>query len=310
MTDFVSQRVVAIGEAMVELAPIGGADYRRSFAGDTFNTAWRMAQALAATKAQVGFASCLGQDALSERFAAMLQADGLDISTITRHPSRIMGLYMIELDGVERSFHYWRDRSAARCLADDPEHLRKALDGMGLIHLSGITLAILPPEGRETLYQSLHHARSAGSRISFDPNIRPRLWQGITEARRTLERFLPLCDILLPSFDDEAGLWGDHTPDDTIARYAAQGARDIVVKNGSGAVHYAAERKSGMIATPPASEICDTTGAGDAFNAGYLAARLMGRDVMAAIRAGQAMSSEVLRHYGALIPKERIPMMG
>lgn len=310
MSGFLSQRAVAIGEAMVELASIGGDDYRRGFAGDTFNTAWHMAQALRRTPVRMGFASCVGRDTISDRFVAMLDADGVDISAISRHPDRIMGLYMIELDGVERSFHYWRGTAAARCLADDPDHLFQSLQGMALIHLSGITLAILPPDGRENLFHVLHQARNAGSRISFDPNIRPRLWQGQSEARQTLERFLPLFDILLPSFDDEAGLWGDQSPADTINRYAAQGASEIVVKNGSGAVHYHSGGESAVIDTPPASEIRDTTGAGDAFNAGYLAARLMGRDVIGAIRAGQDMSGEVLRHYGALIPKDRVPMMG
>ena len=112
-------KVVSIGEAMVELAPVGEGLFRRGFAGDTYNTAWHMAQLLGG-RAEVGFATRVGQDSLSDSFVAGLQADGLSIAGVGRDAARTMGLYLIELDGVERRFHYWRGASAARGLADDP----------------------------------------------------------------------------------------------------------------------------------------------------------------------------------------------
>ncbi|MFO0513948.1 MAG: PfkB family carbohydrate kinase, partial [Rhodobacterales bacterium] len=143
--------VIAVGEAMVELAPVGKGNYRRGFAGDTFNTAWHMAQLLEG-RAKVGFVTRVGTDGISNAFVAEVVADGLDASAIGRDPLRNMGLYLIELNGVERSFHYWRDTSAARGLASDADALARAFAGAGLIHLSGITLAILPPDDRETLF--------------------------------------------------------------------------------------------------------------------------------------------------------------
>ena len=97
--------VRSIGEAMVEMAPVGAGQYRRGFAGDTFNTAWHMAQWLGAV-AEVGMITCVGQDTLSDAFVAEMAADGMTLAGVSRDPLRHMGLYMIQLDGVERSFHY------------------------------------------------------------------------------------------------------------------------------------------------------------------------------------------------------------
>jgi 2-dehydro-3-deoxygluconokinase len=306
MIEFRNLNTVAVGEAMVELAPVGDGQYRRGFAGDTFNTAWHMAQALQG-RARVGFATRVGVDRISDAFVAELQADGLDVSVIGRDPLRNMGLYLIELNGVERSFHYWRDTSAARRLASDAEFLTAAFAGVGLIHLSGITLAILSAADRETLFAALSQARAEGARVSFDPNIRPRLWSSLDEVRQTIPRVLALTDIALPSFDDEAAVWGDKSPEATIARFAEAGVAEIAVKDGAGPVVFLSDGVAGTIPTPEVHGIRDTTGAGDGFNAGYLSARLLGQTPAQAVAAGQRFSGEVIRHFGARLPKSQVP---
>lgn len=309
MIKFRAQTVVAIGEAMIEMAVTGAETYKRSFAGDTFNTAWHMAQ-IAGGDGSVGFVTKLGTDSVSDAFVALAEADGMGISGMGRKADRTMGLYMIELRGVEREFHYWRTQSAARCLADDADWLEAAIGDAGLIHLSGITLAILSPEARETLFAALSRARAGGAQVSFDPNIRPKLWASSDDARGTVERFLTITDIALPSFDDEVALWGDASTQDTIQRLQQLGVAEVAVKNGADAV--SAWTQSGQISveTPPVSDIRDTSGAGDAFNAGYLAARLMGRAQAEAIGCGQRISAEVIRHFGARIPKASVPTLG
>lgn len=305
MLTFHSRRMLSIGEAMVEMAPVGDGLYRRAFAGDTFNTAWHLAQRLGA-QAEVGFVTRIGQDQLSNAFAAELAADGLDSSGISRDPKRHMGLYLIQLDGVERSFHYWRDSSAAKLLADDPDELAPALEGAGLIHLSGITLAILSAPARETLFAALSHARRRGTVVSFDPNIRPRLWSSAEEIRVTVAAMLQITDIALPSFDDEAAHFNDTCPAETLHRMTAAGVREVIVKDGPGPVQFQSDGHVGSVPTPPVTDIRDTTGAGDAFNAGYLAARLIGLAPEAAIVSGQALAAEVLKHPGARAPKAAI----
>ncbi len=309
MLTFKNTKAVATGEAMIEMAPIGEGQYRRSFAGDTFNTAWHMARALGA-RAEVGFVTRVGKDRLSDAFISELSQDGMDVSKISRDPDRAMGLYMIELDGVERSFSYWRNTSAARLLASDKTTIATALQDVGLIHLSGITLAILDEDGRTNLIGALEIARANGSIVSFDPNIRMKLWASLDEISETISRVLRVTDIGLPSFEDEAGHWGDVDPTATIARFAAAGVREVVVKNGNGPIQMFSDGLMSEYKTPTVSGICDTTGAGDAFNAGYLAARLLKHSANSAVRAGQDMSGDVLQHFGARIPRSSIPKIG
>lgn len=300
--------VRAIGEAMVEMAPVGGGLYRRGFAGDTFNTAWHMAQWLG-HRAEVGMITRVGTDPLSDTFIEEMTQDGLTVTGVSRDPDRRMGLYMIELQEAERSFHYWRDTSAARHLADDPVGLARALDGVGLVHLSGITLAILSDAARETLFAALTPFRAEGGIVSFDPNIRPRLWSSTQELKQTVTRMLGLCDVALPSLDDETAHFGDRTAQDTICRMADLGVAEIAVKDGPGPVTLWAAGQRVELPTPPVTHLQDTTGAGDAFNAGYLAARLMGRDHLESATAGQMLAAVVLQHFGACAPKAAISQL-
>jgi 2-dehydro-3-deoxygluconokinase len=264
-----------------------------------------MTQALG-SRANVGFVTRVGQDGLSDSFVAEAAEDGLDVSGISRDPARRMGLYLITLNGVERSFDYWRSASAAKTLADDRAALNHALMDAGLIHLSGITLAILSPAARTTLIDALAQARRNGAIVSFDPNIRPRLWTSVDEIRDTVQRVSDVTDIALPSFDDEATLWDDVSPDATIARFVEAGVQEVVVKNGENPGSWFYDGQKSDFDTPVVDRICDTTGAGDAFNAGYLAARLLGQAPSTAIRHGQRLSGEVICHFGARIPKSDV----
>ncbi len=300
-----NRAVLGIGEAMLELAPVGGELYRRGFAGDTLNTCWHMAQILG-PHAQVAYFTRVGVDPLSEQLVSFIESSQMDARTITRDPQRNLGLYVISLQGVERQFSYWRESSAARCLADDPAALAKATQGCGLIHVSGITLAVIGARGRSNLIEALGQARSEGAIVSFDPNVRHRLWSDRSELRRAMQDILPFVDIALPSFDDEAGLWGDADPDATLTRLEQAGVNEIVVKNGASAVSFSTAGLRGLAPTPEVRNVIDTTGAGDGFNAGYLAARLAGMDPRASCGVGQAVAGQVLAHHGALAPTEAL----
>ena len=100
---------------------------------------------------------------------------GIDASAVSRDPERTLGLYLISLEGAERRFSYWRDQSAARRLADDPASLDEALHDAALIHVSGITLAIVEARGRRNCWQPCESA-CAGGAGEFDPNFRRRIW--------------------------------------------------------------------------------------------------------------------------------------
>lgn len=303
------RHVLGIGEAMVEFASTGGDSYRRGFAGDTLNTAWYLAQLLNQSgdaTARVGYYSHVGQDAFSDQLLAFIEASRLDASRIVRAVDRSLGLYVINLTGAERHFSYWRDTSAARRLADDLEGLLAATRDCGLIHVSGITLAVIGTTGRRHLLEALRLARRAGAVVSFDPNVRTRLWPDLTELKTAMRAILDVTDIALPSFDDEAALWGDADPQSTLSRLEQAGVQEIVVKNGAGEVACSWSGRREVLTTPLIDRVIDTTGAGDSFNAGYLAGRLVGLPMVQACRIGQRLAGIVIGHHGALTPVDAL----
>ena len=300
-------RIVCIGECMVELAQAGPGTYRRGFAGDTFNTAW-YARRLLPQAAKVGYVSCIGDDAMSDQMARFMEDAGIETGHLHRIPGRSVGLYMISTRDGERSFSYWRDTSAARSLADDPARLDRALDGADMAHVSGITLAILPPEGRTRLCAALDRARAAGTTVSFDTNLRPRLWEDEAAMRDGLTRGAAAADIVLPSFDEEQGLFGDATPEDTIARYRKGGAGTVVVKNGAAEVTFWSDATGiDRLQPAPVESVVDTTAAGDSFAGALLAGLATGTDLRDAVRAASDLSGRVIQAPGALVEDAMTP---
>ena len=295
-------RIVSIGEAMVELsaAGAGGDLWRLGIAGDTLNTAWYLRRLLG-PEWSVDYVSRVGRGAFSRRMVAFLKAEGIGTAHVGRDPEREIGLYAIALEGGERSFSYWRDNSAARRLAEDPAALAAALEGARLAYVSGITVAILPEAGRAALKAALKAARARGALVVFDPNLRPRLWEGAAAMRAGIEAFAGGADLVLPSFEDEAAQFGDADLEATVARYLALGAGEVVVKNGGGPMRFGGAGGFGVLGDLAPERAVDTTAAGDSFNAGYLAAALSGAGPAEAIRAGHALSRQVIRSPGALV---------
>ncbi|MGE3066371.1 MAG: sugar kinase [Hyphomicrobiaceae bacterium] len=294
--------VVSIGECMVELARGEGARYGLSYGGDSFNTAVYLARC----GVSVAYATALGDDPYSAGIRALADAEGVDGSLIATAAGRMPGLYLIETTPAgERSFFYWRDRSPARELFELPAAaaVGDAMRAARLIYFSGITLSLYSAAGLDRFEAALRAAKAAGVQIAVDGNYRPRGWQGDAErARRTLARFFALADVALPTFDDEAALWSDRTPGDTIARLTSLGIGEIVVKRGPDGALAHAERGTEDVPCPAIVAAVDTTSAGDAFNAGYLAQRLAGAAPREAALSGHRLAAVVIAHRGAIVP--------
>ncbi|TGQ94438.1 sugar kinase [Mesorhizobium sp. M8A.F.Ca.ET.208.01.1.1] len=295
--------VASIGECMLELSGQTGPNWRMGFAGDTFNTLWAL-HALSA-ELPATYVSAFGDDPFSQGQIAFFAENGIGIGSSPVIPGARPGLYAITLTGAERSFTYWRGDAAARQLASDPAALSKSMQNQSLVYFSGITLAILDDASRKTLLAAVGKARAAGSTIAFDPNYRPRLWRGRDQAQAAIVEALAVTDIALPTFPDEQMLFGDDTPRATAERLR-QWVGEVVVKNGEQPALIA---ENGSLQDVPAIHVAapaDTTGAGDSFNGGYLAARLAGHNPQEAARRAHRVAAAVVQVRGALAPFETL----
>ncbi|KOF21224.1 2-dehydro-3-deoxygluconokinase [Ensifer adhaerens] len=298
--------MLSIGECMVELMQAEGGLLRKGYAGDTFNAAY-YARLFMPSDWSVGYCSAVGTDTVSDEMLAFMAEKGIDTTPVRKIEGRTPGLYMIHLKDGERSFSYWRSASAARLLADDPDHLRRAIEGSDLILFSGITLAILAPAAVETLLAELRRAKAAGKRVVFDPNIRPRLWDDAERMRQTLTDGARAASLVMPSFDDEVTHFGDGSIQATIERYKALGVADVVVKDGEKGVTLAfAGAEIDHVPATPVERVVDTTSAGDSFNGAFLSRLVAGDTPSTAAAFAARIAAGVIGHHGALVDKSKL----
>jgi 2-dehydro-3-deoxygluconokinase len=178
-----------------------------------------------------------------------------------------------------------------------------------LIYLSAISLAILPAEDRSKLLDLLQHLADRGVPLVFDSNYRATLWRSPEALRAVIAALTPATRLVFVTFDDERELWGDPTPAVTLARLHEAGARSVVIKLGAAGCLYSDGKTVINVAASPVATVIDTTAAGDAFNAGFLAAWLIERGPEACCRIGNALAGEVIQHPGAIIPAAVTPSL-
>ena len=304
-------RAICIGEAMIELRAAGDGLFARATAGDAYNTAVYLRRSLG-DGAEVAFLTAFGDDSLSAELRSDLIAEDLDDRLAFHVKGRSPGLYMIELDAQgERSFHYWRRESAARrWLAQlRAEGGGRLMAGADLVYFSGISLAILDPDERAEALAMLGVLRGRVWRIAFDPNVRPALWPDIRTACGAVEAASAISDIVLPSAADGELIWDERLPQRQIDRYRALGAKEIALTLGEAGVLLDCEGVSQQVPALSA-KVVDTSGAGDSFNAAYLAARLRGLAANEAARQGLALAATVVSSPGALIKRPSRPHSG
>lgn len=265
-------RTVVVGEGMVELSGDGAGGWRLGQGGDTLNTALHLAR----LGNDVAYMTALGDDPFSARLRDGWAAEGVDTGLVLTDPARRPGLYAItnDADG-ERHFTYWRSDSAARgvfALPGTDRAVAAVAAEADLLLFSMISLAILPPEGREALFALARAVRARGGRVAFDTNYRPALWPDVATARAVHRAAL------------------------SLAEWRAAGVAEVVVKQGADGCIV-----DGALVVPPARlNPVDTSGAGDAFNAGYLHARLAGAMPRDAALAGHRLAGWVVMNRGAV----------
>lgn len=295
MNSVAKANVTVIGEAMLELSRGTGDSWNLRYGGDVINTAIHLAR----SGDKVRLASALGADAMSADLCAAWEAEGVDTSLVLRAADRLPGLYAIETDATgERSFHYWRGEAAARRMFDLPGSVEMAAQAAqsDLLYFSLITLAILPDAGREALLDLCANVRANGGKVAFDGNYRARLWSDAATACHWRDRAIAVSDMGLPTLADEVEMGAADDAQDAAARWGAGEGREVVVKLGGDGCLV----DGTIVPIPQMVPVIDSSGAGDAFNGGYLHARLAGTTPVDAALAGHRLAGWNIGRRGAI----------
>jgi 2-dehydro-3-deoxygluconokinase len=277
----------------------------KSFAGDTYNSAVYAKRY--APEADVYYLSAVGQDSFSTEMLDVWTNEGVDPKYTQVSDTKQIGIYSITTDDEgERSFSYWRDGSAATQLMQMLDVEKLAQDKFDMVYFSGISLAIYSDENKQKLIDLVQLLKSKGAKVAFDPNYRPRMWNGNEHATKWLEKAYSCSDIVLPGLEDHEDLLGQNTRD-MVHNYISShfSVTEQVIKCGKEGV-YTYDENNNQFHLPftPAKKQIDSTAAGDSFAGTYLAARLKGESIQQAMQSAASVASIVVQHPGAIVDKK------
>lgn len=278
--------VVTIGESMVLFQSLqdGPLPYAPLFTKSIAGAESNVAVGLTRLGRRVRWISRIGTDPFGRMIESTLAGEGVDISHVIRDDSAPTAIYFKEIPGVgDPNVYYYRKGSAASRFV--PEEVKPEwFEGAGHLHVTGITPA-LGPATADTVAAAMRLARERGLTVSFDPNLRRKLWDE-EAARQTLLSLIPLCDLFLPGIEESEFLLGEPDIDRAGRAFLAMGPQVVIIKRGAeGAVGYTHTTRMEAPAMTVA-RIVDTVGAGDAFAAGVLSV-LAGQTMLRASGAGE-----------------------
>ena len=293
---------------MLEVQANGFGPCVLSYGGDTFNTAVYLRRCASVKDIEVSYATGLGVDPLSLQLKQAWQDLGINLSAVESIEGKLPGMYLIETDDKgERSFHFWRENSAARAYFQATETaLEKAASHCDCIYFSGISLAILDEASRKRLFAMLQKVRATGCRVVFDNNFRPKLWPNRKLAQSVYLEAFAACHTAMITLDDHQAVFDCATLEEALLHAQSLDIPEVVIKRGATNTLVRQENtvKWISIATQHVQQVIDTTAAGDSFAAGYLSRRLCGKSAEIAAAFGNALAARVIQHRGALIPME------
>jgi 2-dehydro-3-deoxygluconokinase len=298
--------VVTAGETMILGIPArpGRLRHAASLEVKVGGAESNVAIALSRLGVSAGWVSFLGDDEPGQLVLDRVRGEGVDTSRVRRLQDHPTGLYLREQVGAATRVYYYRRDSAASAMAEDafdPAYL----EGAEFLHLTGITPA-LSKECRHFILWVAEEAGESGTRLSFDVNYRSKLWSP-EEARAFTQKLLPRVDLFFAGDEEARALWG-RDDDEFLRGLAGMGPQEVVLKRGKeGSVVVI----GGEVFEQPAFPVedVDPVGAGDAFDAGYLAGHLWGLEAEDRLRVANAMgalSVATLGDYEGLPDREEL----
>jgi 2-dehydro-3-deoxygluconokinase len=291
--------IVSIGEPMIEFNQTrpGEPNYLQGFGGDTSN----MIIAAARSGARTAYVTRVGDDDFGRMFLALWQDEGVDTRGVSVDAQAPTGVYFVRHGPQGHTFSYLRAGSAASRMR--PEDLPLTLiREASHIHASGISMAI-SASAADSVLAAFEAAGASGAKISFDPNLRLKLWP-LEKARGTIAAAAGMADYFFPSIEDARLLSGLEESDAILDWAHKLGARAVFLKLGADGVIVSEGGKRQHL---PGQKVrmVDTTGAGDCFCGAALARLAAGDSLWDAARYANAAAALATTGFGAVAPLPR-----
>jgi 2-dehydro-3-deoxygluconokinase len=290
--------LLAIGEALVELnQPKDGAPFVQGFGGDTSNAMI----AAARLGADSAYFTAVGTDRFGQALTELWLYEGVDASRIVVNGGAHTGLYFVTHGAQGHEFSYMRAGSAASRIteSDLPDGRIRSTK---ILHASGISQAI-SSSAADAVFAAIDIAHEAKRLVSYDPNLRLKLWP-LRRARAIIHETMRSCDIALPGFDDGQALTGRNDAEAIVDFYLRLGAPVVVLKLGKEGAIAATPRRRERIAAHVVKAV-DATGAGDCFDGAFLTEYVRGGDPFDAARFANVAAALSTLGYGAVAPLPR-----
>ncbi|HEU0201982.1 MAG TPA: sugar kinase [Burkholderiaceae bacterium] len=291
--------IVSIGEPLIEFnqTQSGEPSYLQGFGGDTSN----MIIAAARQGAVTAYVTRLGDDEFGRMFLALWQEEGVDVRAVDIDPQAHTGVYFVTHGAQGHVFSYLRAGSAASRMRphDLPLELIRSARS---VHATGISLAI-SPSAADAVLAAFEAARGAGVRVSFDSNLRLKLWP-LARARALIAAAAALSDYFFPSLEDARALSGHEDIEANLDWAHGLGARIVFLKLGPEGVLVSDGSRRERVPGFKVKSV-DATGAGDCFCGAAVARLTAGDSIWDAARYANAAAALATTGFGAVAPLPR-----
>lgn len=289
--------ILCLGEPMLEFNQQPDGNYLPGHGGDTSNCAI----AAARQGASVGYVTHVGADPFGNSFMDLWASENVDTSTVRQVSDAHTGIYFVTHGPEGHEFSYFRAGSASSRMRTEDLPVA-ALQAAKILHVSGISQAI-SDTAADTVFSAIDIVKAAGGTVSYDTNLRLKLWP-LDRARAVTHAAMSKCDIALPGLDDAEFLTG-HTDPDAIA--------DFYLNLGVGVVALTLGPDGTLVATPGERrriigrkvDVVDATAAGDTYDGAFLSRIVAGDDPFDAARYANAAAALTIQGFGAVAPMPR-----
>jgi 2-dehydro-3-deoxygluconokinase len=304
--------IVSLGEPLIEFnamneAPLSAVkQFNRGYGGDTSN----FIIAVSRLGGKAGYLTRLGDDEFAESFLKLYTKEGVDTRHIVKDSTAYTGMYFIARMDQKHYFTYLRQNSAAGRMTPDflpADYIRQAR----LLHISGISQCI-STSACDTVFSAIAIAKEANVKISYDPNLRLKLWP-IHRAKAIIHQTISMADIVLPSIEDAQALNGKKSAEEIVQLYLDLGPEVVALKLGAEGSLLATREKTedGLRLhirkfEPYRVDSKDMTGAGDTFDGAFVVGYLAGWPLDRCMRFANAAAALTTTELGAVSPIPRV----